>query len=43
MNVEVALSGSVLSVEALARFLRDLERLVPVPIGAQRSLWGTMG
>lgn len=29
----MALSGSVLSVEALARFLRDLERLVPTPIG----------
>jgi hypothetical protein len=39
MHVEVALSGSVLSVEAVARFLRDLERLVPVPIGTPtRSL-----
>ena len=34
MHVEVALSGAVISVEALARFLRNLERLVPVTIGA---------
>lgn len=38
MNVEVALSGSVGSVEALTRFLRELERLVPVPQGAPRVI-----
>ena len=43
MNVEVALSGSVLSVEALVRFLRDLERLVPVPIGAPKVIMGNDG
>ena len=43
MNVEVALSGSVLSVEALARFLRGLERLVPVPIGAPKVVMGDDG
>ena len=34
MHVEMALSGAVMRVEALVRFLRDLERLAPVPIGA---------
>ena len=43
MNVEVALSSSVLSVEALVRFLRDLERLVPVPIGAPKVVMGDDG
>jgi len=43
MHVEVALSGSVLSVEALARFLRDLERLVPVPIGVPKAIRGNDG
>lgn len=38
MNVEVALSGSVGSVEALARFLRGLERLVPVPQAVPRII-----
>ncbi|HSX80735.1 MAG TPA: hypothetical protein VLQ80_19445 [Candidatus Saccharimonadia bacterium] len=32
MNVEVAFSGSVRSVEALARFLKHLEVLVPQPV-----------
>ena len=43
MHVEVALPGAVLSVEALVRFLRDLERLVPVPIGAPKGIMGHDG
>ena len=43
MHVEVALSGSVMSVEALARFLRDLERLVPAPTGAPKVVMGDDG
>ena len=43
MHVEVKLFGSVMSVEALVRFLRDLERLVPVPISAPKVVMGNDG
>jgi len=43
MHVEVAWSGSVMSVEARGRFLRDLERLVPVSIGTPKVVMGDDG
>lgn len=43
MHIEVALSGSAVSIEALARFLRRLERLVPVPHDAPKVLRGSDG
>jgi hypothetical protein len=32
MHVDVAFSGSVVSVEALVKFLKLLEQLVPAPV-----------
>ena len=43
MNVEVALASSVGSVEALAKFLRGLERLVPTPREAPKVIRGDDG
>jgi hypothetical protein len=43
MHVEVAFSGSVKSVEALARFLRHLEVLIPQPIDAPKVSMGDDG
>ena len=43
MNVEVAFSGSVDCVEALARFLKDLEELVPEPLGKPKVVMGDDG
>lgn len=43
MHVEVVLSGLVLSVKALTGFLRDLERLVPMPIDAPKGIMGDDG
>ena len=43
MNVEVALSGSIVSVEALVRFLRNLEKSVPAPVGAPKVVMGGDG
>jgi hypothetical protein len=43
MQVEVAFSGSVLSVEALARFLKCLETLVPAPVAAPKVVMGDDG
>jgi hypothetical protein len=43
MNVEVAFSGSVDSIEALARFLKSLARLVPEPLGQPKVVMGDDG
>jgi hypothetical protein len=43
MNVEVALSGSVVSVEALVKFLRRLEKLVPAPVRSPKVITGDDG
>jgi hypothetical protein len=43
MHVEVAFSGSVKSVEALARFLRHLEVLEPQPVDVPQVLMGDDG
>ncbi len=43
MKVEVAFSGSVGCVEALAGFLKCLERLVPEPVGEPRVVMGDDG
>ena len=43
MHVEVALSGSVISVEVLARFLKSLEHLVPAPVEAPKVMMGDDG
>lgn len=43
MNVEVAFSGSVDCVEALARFLKGLERLEPEPLGKPKVIMGDDG
>ena len=43
MHVEVALSGSVISVEALVRFLKSLEQLVPAPVEAPKVMTGDDG
>ena len=43
MNVEVALSGSVRSVEALARFLKHLEVLVPQPVEVPKVMMADDG
>ncbi len=40
MNVELAFSGSVWSVGALSRFLKDLENLVPEPVGEPKVVMG---
>ena len=43
MQVEVALSGSVMSVEALVRFLKNLEQLVPAPVETPKVIMGDDG
>ena len=43
MNVEVAFSGSVKSVEALARFLKHLEVLVPQPVEVPKVIMADDG
>ena len=43
MNVEVALCGSVGCVEALARFLKWLEEIVPAPVGEPKVVMGDDG
>ena len=43
MHVEVAFSGSVLSVEVLARFLKCLEKLIPAPVVAPKVVMGDDG
>ncbi len=43
MNVEVAFSGSVRSVEALGRFLKHLEILVPQPVEAPKVMMADDG
>jgi hypothetical protein len=43
MNVEVAFSGSVRSVEALARFLKHLEVLAPQPVEAPKVMMADDG
>src|SRR5262249_46692668 len=43
MNVEVAFSGSVKSVEALARFLKHLEVLVPQPVEVPKVMMADDG
>jgi hypothetical protein len=43
MNVEVAFSGSVDGIEALARFLKCLARLVPEPRGQPKVVMGDDG
>jgi hypothetical protein len=43
MQVEMAFSGSVLSVEALVRFLKCLETLVPAPVAAPKVVMGDDG
>ncbi len=40
MNVELAFSGSVWSVEALAKFLKSLENLMPRPVGEPKVIMG---
>jgi hypothetical protein len=43
MNVEVTFSGSVDCIEALARFLKYLARLVPEPLGQPKVVMGDDG
>jgi len=43
MNVEVAFSGSVKSVEALARFLKHLEVLFPQPVQVPKVIMADDG
>ena len=43
MQVDMAFSGSVLSVEALVRFLKCLETLVPAPVAAPKVVMGDDG
>ena len=43
MRVEVAFSGSVSNVEALVRFLKCLERLIPAPVEAPKVVMGDDG
>jgi hypothetical protein len=43
MQVEMAFSGSVLSVEALVRFLKCLETLAPAPVAAPKVVMGDDG
>jgi hypothetical protein len=43
MNVEISLSGPAGSVEALARFLKRLEGLVPEPVAKPRVVMGDDG
>jgi hypothetical protein len=43
MNVEVAFSGSVDGIEALARFLKCLASLVPEPLGQPKVVMGDDG
>lgn len=42
-HVEVAVSGPVVSVEALVRFLKCLEKLLPAPVGAPKVVMGDDG
>lgn len=43
MNVEIAFSGPARSVEALARFLKHLEGLVPEPVAETKVIMGNDG